>query len=161
VKEQHMVEKVQEALTRIGIADTALAAGLFFPRGHTGGAFVGGVIGGDIGDTVGGLAGGVGIAAGLLAGQHAADARSGLPERMMVAVSAEAVYGFDTHREHEREPTDLVFQVPRDGLEVKVHQRVNVRVLELIDDASGSRIELEGNRLPVTHSKDVIEALAE
>jgi hypothetical protein len=32
--------------------------------------------------------------------------------------------------------------------------------LELIDDASGSSIELEGNRLPVSHSKDVIEALA-
>jgi hypothetical protein len=43
---------------------------------------------------------------------------------------------------------------------VKVHQRVNVRVLELIDEDSGSRIELEGNRLPVTHSKDVIEALS-
>jgi hypothetical protein len=31
--------------------------------------------------------------------------------------------------------------------------------LELIDTVSGSRIELEGNRLPVTHSKDVIEEL--
>jgi hypothetical protein len=29
-------------------------------------------------------------------------------------------------------------------------------VLELIESASGSRIELEGNRLPITHSKDVI-----
>jgi hypothetical protein len=36
---------------------------------------------------------------------------------------------------------------------------VNVRVLELIDNASGARIELEGNRLPVTHSKDVIHVL--
>jgi hypothetical protein len=57
------------------------------------------------------------------------------------------------------EPSDLVFQVPRAGLTAKVHQRVNVRVLELIDTASGSRIELEGNRLPLTHSKDVIDAL--
>jgi hypothetical protein len=32
-------------------------------------------------------------------------------------------------------------------------------VLELIDDASGSRIELEGSRLPVTHAKDVIAVL--
>ena len=45
------------------------------------------------------------------AGMEAADARSGLPEKM------------------------------------------------LIDTASGSRIELEGNRLPLTHSKDVIDAL--
>ncbi len=36
---------------------------------------------------------------------------------------------------------------------------MNVRVLELIDEGSGSRIELEGNRLPVTHSKDVIDHL--
>ena len=40
-----------------------------------------------------------------------------------------------------------------------VHKRVNVRVLELINEQSGSKIELEGNRVPVTHSKDVIEAL--
>jgi hypothetical protein len=56
-------------------------------------------------------------------------------------------------------PTALVFQVPRAGLTAKVHQRVNVRVLELIDTDSGSRIELEGNRVPLTHSKDVIDAL--
>ena len=31
---------------------------------------------------------------------------------------------------------------------------------ELVEEASGARIELEGNRLPVTHSKDVIEVLA-
>jgi hypothetical protein len=36
---------------------------------------------------------------------------------------------------------------------------VNVRVLELIDNASDARIELEGNRLPLTHSKDVIHVL--
>lgn len=42
---------------------------------------------------------------------------------------------------------------------MKVHQRVNVRILELIDQATGSRIELEGNRIPLTHSKDVIDAL--
>jgi hypothetical protein len=35
----------------------------------------------------------------------------------------------------------------------------NVRVLELIHPESGSRIELEGNRVPLTHSKDVIAAL--
>jgi hypothetical protein len=43
---------------------------------------------------------------------------------------------------------------------VEVHKRVNVRVLELIHPESGSRIELEGSRVPLTHSKDVIEALS-
>jgi hypothetical protein len=32
-------------------------------------------------------------------------------------------------------------------------------VLELIDATSGSRIELEHVRLPITHSKDVIQDL--
>jgi hypothetical protein len=76
----------------------------------------------------------------------------------LVGVSATTVYGFAAATRHS-EPSDLVFQVPRAGLTAKVHQRVNVRVLELIDPASGSRIELEGNRLPLTHSKDVIDAL--
>jgi hypothetical protein len=49
--------------------------------------------------------------------------------------------------------------VPRAGLQTKVHQRVNVRVLELVDEESGSQIELEGNRLPITHTKDVIDEL--
>ena len=54
-----------------------------------------------------------------------------------------------------------MFNVPRSGLTAKVHQRVNVRVLELIEEGSGSRIELEGNRIPLTHSKDVIKLLTD
>ena len=53
----------------------------------------------------------------------------------------------------------MVFRLPRSKLEAKVHQRVNVRILELIDSDSGDAIELEGNRIPVTHSADVIELL--
>jgi hypothetical protein len=52
-----------------------------------------------------------------------------------------------------------VFRVARDRLEVEVHRRVNVRILELIDTTTGSRIELEGSRVPLTHAKDVITAL--
>ena len=33
-------------------------------------------------------------------------------------------------------------------------------VLELIETSSGARIQLEGNRIPLTHSKDVIQALS-
>jgi hypothetical protein len=57
-----------------------------------------------------------------------------------VGVSESSVYGFSGSRRHA---DALVFRVPRDCLGVEVHQRVNVRVLELIDSASGSRIELE------------------
>ena len=153
-----MVALMQSALTAQGVEDEVVAVGEFYPRGHTGGLFAGGLVGGDLGGGLGGLAEGVGVAAGSLAGARAADAASGLPDRMMVGVTEENVYGFAEHSRRD-EPTELVFQVPRSRLTVNVHQRVNVRVLELIDDESGSRIELEGNRIPVTHSKDVIEAL--
>jgi hypothetical protein len=103
--------------------------------------------------------GGSGPGAGSVAGMRAADARSGLPASMLIGVSATMVYGFAAATRHS-EPTSLVFQVPRGGLTVRVRQRVNVRVPELIDNASDTRIELEGNRLPVTHSKDVIHVLS-
>ena len=153
-----MVAVVNEALAATGIEDSVTAVGEFYPRGHTGAGFAGGMIGADAGDALGGAAGGVGAAGGYVAGTRAHDAAAGLPEQMLVGVSDSTVYAFAARSRHH--PDALVFRVPRDGLEVKVHQRVNVRVLELIDSPSGSRIELEGNRLPVTHSKDVIEELS-
>jgi hypothetical protein len=156
MSEERIVEVVNEALASAGIKDTVIAAGEFNPRGHSGAGFAGGLIGGDVGDSIGSPAGGIGTAGGYVAGTRAHDAASGLPERMVVAVSETTIYGFAGNRAH---PKALAFRVPREGLEAKVHQRVNVRVLELIDTGSGSRIELEGMRLPVTHSKDVIEEL--
>ncbi len=130
----------------------------FNPRGQTGGMFAGGLAGSEAGGLLGEAGEIAGQEVGSIAGMHAADARSGLPAKMLVGVTATMVYGFAAPTRHS-EPTALVFQVPRAGLTIKVHQRVNVRVLELIENASGSRIELEGNRLPVTHSKDVIDTL--
>jgi hypothetical protein len=159
MSEERMLELVQEGLAARGIDDRVVAVGQFEPRGHTGGLFVGGLLGGDAGGLLGAVGEAVGTGAGALAGMRAADAGSGLPDQMLIGVSETTVYGFAAPTRHS-EPTALAFQVPRAGVTAKVHQRVNVRVLELIDDASGSRIELEGNRLPLTHSKDVIEALA-
>jgi hypothetical protein len=158
MSEERMLELVQSALAARGIDDEVVAAGQFTPRGHTGGMFVGGLAGGDAGGLLGAAGEAAGVAAGSLAGMHAADAASGLPDTMLVGVSATSVYGFAAPTRHS-EPRALAFLLPRAGLTARVHQRVNVRVLELIDDATGSRIELEGNRLPVTHSKDVIHAL--
>jgi hypothetical protein len=152
-----MVEMMQEALATRGIHEELVAVGQFNPRGHVGGLFAGGMVGSEAGGVLGGVAEGVGLGAGSLAGMHAADARSGLPGNMLVGVSAATVFGFAA-RTRSKPPTDLVFKVPRAALTVKVHQRVNVRVLELEDD-NGARIELEGNRVPLTHSKDVIEEL--
>ena len=153
-----MAGLVQDALGARGITDEVLAAGQFNPRGHTGGMFAGGMAGSEAGGLLGEAGDAVGLGVGSIAGMRAADARSGLPANMLIGVSATTVYGFAAATRHS-EPTSLVFRVPRASLSVKVHQRVNVRVLELIDNASGARIELEGNRLPVTHSKDVIHVL--
>jgi hypothetical protein len=157
VSEEKMIDVMNDALASAGIEDTVTAVGEFYPRGHTGGGFAGSLIGGELGDSLGGLAGAVGTAGGYVAGARLHDAASGLPEQMLVGVSETMVYGFSGDRRHA---DALVFSVPRKGIEVKVHQRVNVRVLELIETASGSRIELEGNRLPITHSKDVIAELS-
>jgi hypothetical protein len=153
-----MVELVQGALDARGIDDDVLAAGQFNPRGHTGGMFLGATAASDVGVLFGGVGEGVGEIAGAEVGKRAADAASGLPAKMLVGVSTTTVYGF-AGASRRSEPGALVFRIPRAGLTAKVHQRVNVRVLELIDDASASRVELEGNRLPVTHSEDVIKVL--
>ena len=156
MSEEKIVEVVNEALASAGIQDTVIAAGEFNPRGHSGAGFAGGWIGSDIGGSMGSLGDSIATVGGYVAGTRAHDAATGLPERMVVGVSETMVYGFAGNRAH---PKALAFRVPREGLEAKVHQRVNVRVLELIDTDSGSRIELEGNRIPLTHSKDVIHAL--
>jgi hypothetical protein len=156
MSEEKIVDVVNEALASAGIEDTVIVAGEFNPRGHSGAGFAGGLVGGDMGDLIGSPAGGIGAAGGYLAGARAHDAASGLPERMVVGVSKTTIYGFAGNRAH---PKALAFRVPRDGLEAKIHQRVNVRVLELIETESGSRIELEGMRLPITHSNDVIREL--
>jgi hypothetical protein len=158
MSEETMVRLVQEALATRGITEEILAAGQFNPRGHSGGMFAGGLAGGEAGGLVGGVVEGVGVGVGSLAGMHAADKMSGLPANMLVGVSAEAVYGFAATTRHTA-PTTLVFRVPRSGLTATVHKRFNVRILELLDRESGSTIELEGNRLPVTHSKEVIDLL--
>lgn len=159
MSEARMIDIFRAALRDHGIDDEVTAVGEFYPRGHTGGGFAGGMIGGDVGDALGPLVGSIGLAGGYVAGTTAADAATGLPAQMLVGTSATTVYGFAATSRHD-EPSTLVFRVPREQLQVRVHQRVNVRVLELIDESTGSRIELEGNRLPVTHTKDVIDELS-
>jgi hypothetical protein len=122
--------------------------------------FGGGLAGGSIGEVGGSIGEAVGDVAGAAAGMRANEAASGMPQWMLVGVTADAVYGFEG-RSRSKEPGAMVFKADRAGLEVKMHQRVNVRVLELIHPESGSRIELEGNRIPLAHSKDVIETLTE
>ncbi len=153
-----MVASVQDALRQFEVKDPVLAVGQFLPRGHTGSMFAGGLVGSGIGDAFGSVGDAIGTVGGALAGGHIHDSSSGLPGKMLVGVTATHVYGFAAASRHSPAGA-MVFSAQRDDLDVAVHQRVNVRVLELIQKSSGARIELEGNRLPMTHSKDVINAL--
>jgi hypothetical protein len=155
-----MIEIVQAAITELGVDDTIVAVGQFEPRGQSGSMFAGGMIGSELGGALGDVGDAVGLGAGVIAGRGANASSRGLPKEMLVGVSATMVYGFRS-RTRRQEPHDLLFQVPRARLSVNVHQRVNVRAIELVDEETGSRIELEGNRLPITHSKDVIDLLAD
>jgi hypothetical protein len=159
MSEQTMLELVQHALTGWGVEDTVHTVGQFEPRGTTGGTVAGGLVGSSIGDVVGGSVGdAIGFGVGTMGGRAANRAASGLPAHLLVAVSDTMVYGM-AMRSRRKEPDALVFALLRSAVTAKVHQRVNVRVLELIRNDTGARIELEGSRIPVTHSHDVITAL--
>jgi len=161
MSEQTMLELVQQALTGWGVEDAVHTVGQFEPRGTTGGTVAGGMLGSSVGDVVGGSVGdAIGFGVGVMGGRAASRASTGLPAHLLVAVSDTMVYGM-TMRSRRKEPEELLFALPRSAVTAKVHQRVNVRVLELIRDDTGARIELEGSRIPVTHSHDVITALTQ
>jgi hypothetical protein len=160
MSEESMVALMQAALVDQGIDDTIEVAGQFAPRGRSGAMMAGGFLGaGAASDVAGEVASGLGLGAGMAAGSKAGAKASGLPAPMLVGVSETTVYGMHT-KSRRKEPDRIVFQVPRAGLKVNVHQRLNVRVLELVDESSGASVELEGGRVPVTHAKDVIEYLS-
>ena len=159
--EADMIKAVQLAVDHAGIDDTIREVGQFTPRGSVGSMFAGGLIGGEVGGAFGELGDAVGTVGGALGGTAVNSESRGLPREMLVGASDSTVYGFKMSGGGRRkEPHELVFRVPRAGLDVKVHGRVNVRILELIDAQSGSKIELEGNRLPITHSHDLIQFVA-
>ena len=159
--EADAIARAEESLKQHGAEDALLAVGWFYPRGHTAAGFAGGMVGGGIGDELGSGTGGVGTVAGYTAGTHGFDAASGLPEKTIVAVSDTHVYLLEGERDGGTVPGPVFATLDRENLDVKVHQRVNVRVLELIDRESGSTYELEGSRVPMTHSGDVIKVLHE
>lgn len=95
-----------------------------------------------------------GLVAGVAGGGALASASAGLPTFLVIAVLDLVVDDFAGRRAR---PAELLFALQRSGLQVTVRQRVNVRILDLTS-ADGSRVALEGSRVPLTHSKDVISA---
>ncbi len=157
MREQKLVDLAAERLAEQGIAEEVLAAGIFNPRGHTGAMFAGGFAGDEAGSAAGGLGGSIGTVGGAVAGARLHDAASGLPSWLVLAVTPTAVVGFDTDR--RRRPTRAIFRLERSRLEARVHQRLNVRVLELVDRDAGTSVELEGNRIPTLHTGAVLREL--
>jgi hypothetical protein len=156
MSEARMIEAVNAALSSHHIDDEVRTAGQFNPRGTTGAMFAGGLAGDAVG--AGSALDAATTVGGSVLGRRAASYYRNLPEWMLVGVSDEWIYGF-AGRSRRREPGRLVFRLPRKGLRVRVGQRVNVRTLSL-STGDDHPIELEGNRLPLTHSRDVIAALA-
>jgi hypothetical protein len=158
--EQDMINAVQHALDDRGIDDRIEECGQFEPRGQSGAIAAGGMLGSELGDGFGDVGSAIGLGAGVLGGMKANSASRGLPRNMLVGASASTIYGFHMGKGGRRsEPRELLFRVPRNDLEVKVHGRVNVRVLELIEPSTGTKVELEGSRIPITHSHDLIKYL--
>lgn len=152
---ENIIQAVNQAMTDQHIDDQVVAAGQFSPRGSSGGMFAGGLAGDSL-DVVG--LGGVATIGGALAGGRAAGRLRHLPQWMLVGVSNDFVYGFEGRSRHHA-PGRLVFRLPRADLQVSVGQRVNVRTLTLTSPQTQAKVELEGMRLPITHSNDVIAAL--
>ena len=157
MNEQELIERTTEVLAESGAPENVEAAGIFNPRGHTGSMFAGGIVGDGIAGAGPDLVNAIGTVGGAVAGAKVHDATTGLPEWLVVAVTPTSVVGFDT--DGRRRPTRPIFRLERARLETKVHQRVNVRILELIHKDTGSSVQLEGNRIPLLHTKDVIKAL--
>jgi len=159
MSETDMVEAMNQALAALGVSDSVDVAGQFQPRGTSGAFLSGGLIGGAAGGALGGGVGDVlGELSGSLAGEETAAHAQGLPEYLLVGVSATMVYGMPGRSRHTP-PRSVVFAVARAEVRAVEHQRGMVRVLELVHEGSGSTIELEGSRVPLTHSKDVIDLL--
>ncbi|UYM07507.1 hypothetical protein [Solicola gregarius] len=158
MSESKMLAAVNAAVSREGFDDEVIAAGQFAPRGATGGMFAGGMAGDTAGGVMGSAGDSVGTVGGALAGAHGVAHSRGLPLAMVVGVSEHWVYGF-AGRSRSKEPHELVFRLGLEGLAVSVGQRLNVRTLTLLSGDGTTRIELEGNRLQISHSKDVIDEL--
>ena len=157
MSEENMVKLAQAALDDHGVEDTIIAVGVFKPRGSSGAMLVGGIAGGQIAGSFAEVASGLGLGAGMVAGGKAQSQASGLPLWVHIAVSESTVYGMQT-KSRRKEPHTILFAIPRERLTANVHQRVQVRVLEHVEE-DGTKLELEGSRLPITHSKDILEIL--
>ncbi len=158
MNERVLVSQAQEV---VGQDDVLLAAGVFQPRGTQAGVGGGAAVGGGLARGVAGMAlTAAGIAVGGLAGQTAAGDLP-TPRWTVLAVSAERIYGLTGHGEgFAIRPGEVFAVLRRDEVETRVHERVGVRVLEIIENGTGAALELETARLGGWHGTDVLRLLS-
>ena len=147
---------VEEARAFLGGDEDVLAAGIFKPRGTTGGMAGATGAGFATDSLVGEVAG---VAAGLEAGRAMAHV-DGVPRWTMLAVTPTMLHAIACGQHGVGWQPESVFATfDRSAIRATVHGRVNVRTLTIEDPASGRTYEWEGNRIGPAHAKAVIEAL--
>lgn len=147
---------IEEARTFLGDQEQVLAAGMFQPRGTTGG-LVGATSAGFATDNI------VGEIAGAAAGIEAGRAMSHIddvPRWTMLAVTPTTLHAIAcTQHGVGWQPHERFATFDRSAIRVTVHGRVNVRTLTVEDPGSGRTYQWEGNRIGPAHAKAVFEAL--
>ena len=147
---------IDEASGYLGGDERVLAAGMFQPRGTTGGRMSVTGAGFMTDDLAGEVAGAV---AGLASGQ-AMSRLDGVPRWTLLAVTPTTLHALACAQHGARWVPEAVFATfDRTRIRATVHARVNVRVLTIEDPDTGRSYGWEGYRFGPAHAKDVIEAL--
>ncbi|MGH2629315.1 MAG: hypothetical protein ACRDHI_01985 [Actinomycetota bacterium] len=147
---------IEQAQTFLGEGEQVVAAGIFQPRGTTGGMMSATGAGFATDNIVGEVAG---AAAGLESGRAMSHVDS-VPRWTMLAVTPTTLHAIacDQHGVGWQ-PKETFATFDRSKARVAVHGRVNVRTLTVEDPDSDRTYQWEGNRIGPAHAKAVIEAL--
>lgn len=140
----------------LGDEETVLVAGMFQPRGTTGG-MMGATGAGFMTDNLGGEI--AGAATGLMAGQ-AMSRVDEVPRWTLLALTDTKLYALGCGQQGAHwVPQERFAVFDRSRIHATVHKRVNVRTLSIEDPDSGRAYQWEGNRIGPAHAKELIEAL--
>jgi len=153
MSDENMIERAEAF---IGDDQKVTAAGVFQPRGTTGGMMGATGAGFATDNLAGELAG---AAAGIEAGRAMAHVDD-VPRWTMLAVTPTTLYALACGQHGVGwQPQSVFARFDRSAIRATVHGRVNVRTLTIEDPASGRTYQWEGNRIGPAHAKAVIEAL--
>lgn len=147
-----------EMVAPLAGGESVLGAGVFQPRGTSGGMGASGAAGAMSHDAVGMAIGAVGV----LGAGHVAAAVEHQPRWTIVAVTPTRVLAFEglAHGIGWK-PGTCYAEFDRPTLAVTIHGRVNVRVMVLEDVADHRRLEFETARFGPQHGTVVTTLLAE